>query len=143
MSFKEAFTDVGIVPPQKIKWGGIYPVPDNLIIFPEDRLPGARKTPHERRYVLVLQTQEDCDDISRLSVLIAPLGTKKRAKATTEYELPSGMRFPSLVKLGMVQPVLKVDLTPFRPETILDKETMKSILTVLLANVGGVERPVS
>jgi hypothetical protein len=140
LSLKDAFTDVGIVPPQKIKWGGIYPVPDNLINFPEDRLPGARKTPHERRYVLVLQTQEDCDDISRLSVLIAPLGTKKRAKATTEYELPSGMRFPSLVKLALVQPILKKDLDPFRAEIVLPKDIMKDILTVLLANVGGVER---
>jgi hypothetical protein len=140
LSLKGAFADAGIVPPQKIKRGGIYPVPDNLIIFPEDRLPGARKTPHERRYVLILQTQVDCDDITRLSVLIAPLGTKKQAKAATEYELPSGMRFPSLVKLGLVQPILKKDLEPFKAETVLNKEIMKDILTVLFANVGGIER---
>jgi len=143
LSLKDAITDAGIVPPQKIKRGGIYPVPDDLIVFPEDRLPGARKTPHERRYVLVLQAQEDCDDIIRLSVLVAPLSRKKQAKAKTDYELPTGMRFPSLVKMGQVQPILKKDLDPFRAETILDKETMKDILAVLLANVGGVERPVS
>jgi hypothetical protein len=142
LDLKDAFSDAGIVPPQKIKWGGIYPIPDSLIVFPEDRLQGARKTSHINRYVLVLQCQEDCDDSVRRSILIAPLSRKKQAKDVTDYELPSGLKFPSLVRLGLVQPVLKIDLAPFRPETILNKDIMKDIATVLAANVGGIERHV-
>ncbi len=146
MSIRHAFGKAGIVRPGAIRWGGIYAMRDDLIVFPEDRLPGARKTPHEYRSILVLQCQTDCDDPNLRTVLIAPLSTKKRIRERFDHELAAGtgnLRSDTLVKLAMVQPVLKVDLEPFRMVGDLPMETMRDIITVLLANVGGILRPVT
>lgn len=143
MSLRAAFTNAGIVQPGSIKRGGVYMVRDELVVFPEDRLPGAKRTRHEHRYVLVLQCQEDCDAPDIPTVLVAPLSTRKRVKSRFDYELSHGtanLREDDYVKLALVQPMLKTELV--KRVGIVDLAKMHDVVTVLLANIGGIRRPI-
>lgn len=140
----EAFEKAGIVS-CKIQAGDLWTVHDDIITFPEDRLPTAKKTPHEHRTVAILSCKEDCEDPTHLNVLITPLSTKTDIKHKTDFLLKkgiSGLRENSYVRLGLIQPVLKMDLIEPKIGT-LEKDTWDSIITVLLANVGAIPRPIN
>lgn len=129
-----------------IEPGDIWIVPDELVVFPEDRLPDAKKKKHKHRTVVVLSCKEDCQSIRPLTILIAPLSTKKKLKARTDFLLEKdngNLREDSFARLGLVQPVLKTDLQRQAKIGQLNKEIFDKMIAVLLANIGVIERPSS
>ena len=131
---KDALKKSGIVP-KNILPGSLWTVRDKLIVFPEDRLPSAKKTSHEFRTIVVLSRLEDCEDPTRIYVLMAPLSSNTRIKAKTDYLIPKGngnLRDDSMVRLGLVQPILKTELEKeigLLPESIL--EDLKAMISVI------------
>jgi mRNA-degrading endonuclease toxin of MazEF toxin-antitoxin module len=140
---QEAFRKVGVAD-RKIERGEIYMVPDKLIALPKSRLPNRpeREIHEEGRPVLILQTDLDNQDFAYPIVLIAPLSHRVELKDDKDYRLnkgQGGIWKDSLVQLGLIQPILKTELTKQLGK--LDTLTMNDIDAVLAANIGLIERP--
>lgn len=139
-AIEKALEDAGIFG-EIIKRGDIWIISDSIVTFPTDRLPKSKRTTHEKRPVLVLSCDEDLAKVRPLTALISPVSTVKD-KAATDFMLPAGtagLKEDSMVRLGLIQPILKIDLKErignVEP-TILDQ-----IMTVLLCNLGVLQRP--
>ena len=143
MSIKNAFSRLGITG-RKIQRGEIYLIADDLIVLPETRLPSKpRREPHESRPVLILQTNSDNDDPLYPIILVAPLSHRIDLQDQRDFKLSAGqagLEHDSIVQLGLIQPVLKIDL---QEEALgkVDDITMDDIDAVLAANLGLIERP--
>lgn len=126
-----------------IKRGQIYWVEDSIIVFPTARLSEyPERTMHDNRPVLVLQSDLDCCNPACRLVLIAPLSHKVEYQDETTYRInaeDTGLPKDSLVELGLIQPILKMDLSGFVAE--LNPITMAEINQVMSANLGIINRP--
>lgn len=142
---RDAFEHIGITG-KAIERGEIYLVPDKLITLPEERIPSRpSRTIHEQRPVLVLQTNADNAELLYPIVLVAPLSHRVDLKGEQDYRLKAdqgGLTQNSIVHLGLVQPILKIEL---QGDAIgkLDTLAMNDIDAVLAANLGLIERPSS
>ncbi len=143
MSIKNALRRHGITG-RRIQRGEIYWIADDLIVLPETRLPSKPgREPHESRPVLVLQTNFDNDDPLYPIILVAPLSRRVDLQDQRDFKLlagQAGLEHDSIVQLGLIQPVLKIDL---QGEALgkVDDITMDDIDAVLAANLGLIERP--
>jgi len=128
---------------RKIERGQIYVVRDDIIVLPRERLPReTKRTVHEHRLVLILQTDLDNSDPPYLFALVAPLSHRVEFQDERDYALKAnqgGLDQDSVVHLGLVQPILKIDL---EQDAIgkLDALTMNDIDAILAANLGLIER---
>lgn len=142
-SFKNAFRQVGVTG-RRFERGQVYLIKDEVVAFPEERLPARQERQrHESRPVLILQSDADNDDPLYPSVLVAPISHRVELQDHRDFRLQAnqaGLEFDSIVHLGLVQPVLKVDLES-NPLGKIDPLTMDSIDAVLAANLGLIERP--
>lgn len=134
-----ALEDAGI-PREIIKRGDVWLITDSIITFPTDRLPRSKRTTHDKRPVLVLSCDDDLANIRPLTAIISPFSTIKD-KAVTDFMLhagTAGLKEDSIVRLGLVQPILKTDLK----EKIgnVDSAILDQIITVLLCNLGVLQR---
>ena len=139
-SFADAFRRAGVSAVGLIH-GSVCLIKDELIAFPEERLPKAKRTKHPIRTVLVLSCDEDCKDPFRHSVLVAPISSSIN-KARTDFPVGAGARGlarNSFVRLGHIQPALKVDIKATLG--MLDDEMMAQIHAVIMANLGIISRP--
>lgn len=124
-----------------IKRGDIWTISDSIITFPTDRLPKSKRTTHEQRPVLILSCDEDLTKVRPLTAIISPVSTVID-KMVTDFRLAAGMgglKEDSMVRLGLIQPILKIDLKQkigSLEQTILDQ-----VMTVLLCNLGVLQRP--
>lgn len=139
-AIEKALEDAGISG-ETIKRGDIWIISDSIITFPTERLPRSKRTHHEKRPVLVLSCDEDLAKVRPLTALISPVSTVKD-KAVTDYMLPAGtagLKEDSMIRLGLIQPILKIDLK----ERIgnLEPSILDQIMTVLLCNIGVLQRP--
>jgi len=140
---RDAFERIGITG-KHIERGEIYLVPDELIEFPEERIPSRpSRTIHEQRPVLILQTNADNAEPLYPIVLIAPLSHRVDLQDKRDYKLKAGqggLKQDSLVHLGLVQPILKTEL---QGDAIgkLDTLAINDIDAILAANLGLIERP--
>jgi len=143
VSIKNAFSRLGITG-RKIQCGEVYLVADDLIVLPETRLPSKpEREIHENRPVLIPQTNLDNDDPLYLTILVAPLSRRVDLQDQRDFKLSAGqavLEHDSIVQLGLIQPVLKIDL---QREALgkVDDITMNDIDAVLAANLGLIERP--
>jgi len=134
-----ALEDAGISG-RVIKRGDIWTIADDLITFPEARLPKGKRKKHDERPVLILSSDEDLNNIRPLTALISPLSTVMQ-KAVTDFIIRAGtggLSQDSVVRLGLIQPILKVDLK-LRIGNI-GPDTLDQVTTVLLSNLGVVSR---
>lgn len=142
---QDAFERVGVTG-KHIKRGEIYWVTDELIEFPEERIPSRpTRTIHEERPILILQTNADNAEPLYPIVLIAPLSHRVDLQDKRDYKLKAGqggLKQDSLVHLGLVQPILKTEL---QGDAIgkLDTLAINDIDAILAANLGLIERPSS
>ena len=142
---RDAFERIGITG-KHIERGEIYLVPDELIEFPEERIPSRpTRTIHEQRPVLILQANADNAEPLYLIILVVPLSHRVELKGEQDYRLKAGqggLKQESIVHLGLVQPILKTEL---KGDAIgkLDTLTINDIDAVLAANLGLIERPSS
>ncbi len=139
-AIEHALENAGI-PGKLIKRGDIWTIPDRIITFPTDRLPKSKRTTHDKRPVLILSCDEDLAKVRPLTALISPLSTVKD-KSATDFMLSAGtanLKEDSVVRLGLIQPILKIDLK----EKIGDLQlpVLDQIMTVLLCNLGILQRP--
>lgn len=125
--------------PTFIKPGDIYYVPDEIIQLPEARLPASgTRVMHEGRTVLVIQGPIVCDDMDYPVVLVVPVSTKTQYKRELDCLIQpaeSGLKHTSVVLTGLVQPVLKSDLSKQRAGK-LDAGTMQKIYKLILVQLG-------
>lgn len=141
MTTEEAFRRTGIVG-HKIERGQIYLIKDEHVNLPKSRLEGQQRQMHEFRPVLVLQSDADNQDVTYVLALFAPLSSKVQYQDIRDFRLyksQGGLNSDSLVHLGLVQPILKVDLLHYQGK--LDILTMQQIDAVLVANLGLIHRP--
>lgn len=140
---EDAFKRAGITG-KKIKRGEIYLFSDKWIVLPKTRIPSQPpRIEHPERLVLILQSDSDNDDVSYPIILIAPLSHRTDLKDDKDYELhkgDGGIWMDSLVQLGLIQPVLKIELIG-NPIGELDTVTMNEINAIIAANLGLIERP--
>lgn len=143
MSIKNAFSRLGITG-RKIQRGEIYLIADALIVLPETRLPSRpERDLHENRLVLILQTDFDNDDPLYPTILVAPLSHRVDLQDQRDFKLSAGqagLEHDSIVQLGLIQPVLKIDLQGEALSRV-DDIAMNDIDAVLAANLGLIERP--
>lgn len=143
--FRKAFKRAGITG-REIKRGEVYLVRDELIVLPEERIPSRpERAIHERRPVLILQTDLDNSNPLYPIILIAPMSHRIDLQGETDYKLSAGqggLEQDCIVHLGLVQPILKTDLGE---DAIgkLDALTMNDIDAILAASLGLIERPPS
>ena len=136
----KAFEDAGISE-KIIDRGDIWYISDDLIIFPEDRLPKTKRQKHLNRPVLILSCSDDLKNLKFLSALISPLSTVVQAKAATDFFVNAGvggLKEDSMIRLGLIQPILKVDLK----EKIgnIGNDILDQVNTVVLCNLGILQR---
>lgn len=140
MSIRDAFTKAG-VKVRAVRPGEIYLVKDERVHIPETRLPGKKREKHEWRPVLIIQCKEDAQDRFCVTTIIAPFSHRVDLKRAQDLELPraeTGLDYDSILRLGLIQPILKVELSD-KPEGRLSKERMEEVLTLLARNVGTFE----
>ena len=93
-------------------FGEIFKIKDELINFPESLF--AKRTYHESRLVVITQHCRSNSNPNIWTVNIAPLSTKIEYKRDTDLEIEpkegNYIEKKSLIRLGLSQPVLKVDL---------------------------------
>ena len=143
MEFKgqieKALHDAGITE-KVIKRGDVWVISDELIIFPEERLPKGKRTKHNERPALILSCEEDLTSIRPLTAIISPLSTVK-IKAVTDFILSAGtggLLEDSVARLGLIQPILKIDLN--RKLGTIGSDILDQIMTVVLCNLGVLQR---
>ena len=123
--------------------GEIYWVQDDIIVFPTQRLPNEpERAMHKGRPVVVLQTDLDNSNPTYPTVLIAPISSQVQFKDDKDVKLTAGqggLPQDSLVQLGLIQPILKIELGTLIGK--LDPITISDIDAVAAANLGLSERP--
>jgi mRNA-degrading endonuclease toxin of MazEF toxin-antitoxin module len=128
---------------RSITRGEIYWVQDDVIQFPKQRLPNEpERKMHDNRPVIVLQTDLDNSNPAYPIVLIAPISHKVQFKDDKDVKLTAGqggLPENSLVHLGLMQPILKIELGMLIGK--LDPVAMSDIDAVVAANLGLSERP--
>jgi len=137
MSLRDAFKKAG-VKPRRVRRGEIYLVKDDLIQIPETRLPGQKRKKHEERPVLVIQCKEDAQDHYCYTTIVAPFSHRVKLKRAQDLELSrkeTGLDYDSILRLGLIQPILKVDLSE-KPIRRLSKTGIQEVLALLARNVG-------
>ena len=142
MSIGNSLRQHGIIG-RKIQRGEIYLIADDLIVLPETRLPSKpERELHETRPVLILQTNSDNGDPLYPAILVVPLSHRVDLQDQRDFKLSAGqagLEHDSIVQLGLIQPVLKIDL---QEEALgkVDDIAMHDIDAVLAANLGLIER---
>lgn len=119
-------------PPRLVTAGEVYLVDDDVLMLPGNP---ARK-PHEKRPVIVLQSENISGHAQQNTVLIAPCSTT-RQPGPYDHEFPSenGFTRPDIsVFTTLVQPVLKADLTN-RQGKITD-DGLRTLLTKIAVAFG-------
>ena len=90
----------------------IFSIPDELIIFPEERL-GQTRRKHQVRLVIVLQNNRDNSDPTIKLITIAPLSQSPQHHRL-DYLLKKAdhqfLKGDSFIRIRHIQPILKVDL---------------------------------
>ena len=124
--------------PAFVDCGAIYYVPDEIIQIPSERMPSSgERNLHEGRPFLVVQGQSFCADLDSPTVLGMPLSSKVEYKRETDFLLLkslSGLKFDSVVIVGLLQPILKSDLQ--KKAGKIDKFSLEKIQRLLLINLG-------
>lgn len=90
----------------------VFTIPDNLIVFPEERLDQQRKK-HKSRLVIILQNNKDNNDPLIQIVLIAPLSSGSKHQRLDYLLLKKDYHFlrsDSYIRTRYTQPILKKDL---------------------------------
>ena len=125
----------------EIHQGEVWRIPDNLLSFPEDRLPKPKRTKHIFRSVVILSAEEDCQDPTHITLLVAPLSTKTKIKKRTDFLIKKEegkLKADSVVRLGVIFAILKVEL--IKRECLLSAKIFEKVQAVLLTNLGIVHR---
>jgi hypothetical protein len=137
-----------LIPTIEIRQGGIYKVgddPENPIVkFPEDNLPTehpkGKRTFHAQRYVLVIQDDKLNQDKNIISVQVIPLSSKGRDTPLTitipDECLSEAIPGPSIARVHLTQPILKVFLQEEVGYVATNSETFKSIRAIYLRLIG-------
>ncbi|MFQ5863880.1 MAG: type II toxin-antitoxin system PemK/MazF family toxin [bacterium] len=137
-----------LIPTIKIRQGGIYKVaddPENPIVkFPEDNLPTehpkGKRTFHAQRYVLVIQDDKFNQDKNIISVQVIPLSSRGRDTPITitvpDDYLSEGILGPSIARLHLTQPILKVFLKEEVGFVPTNSETFKKVRAIYLRLIG-------
>jgi len=123
---------------RRVRPGEIYLVKDECIQIPETRLAGQKRKKHEYRPVLVIQCKEDAQDRICVTTIIAPFSHRVKLKRAQDLELScqeTGLERDSIVRLGLIQPILKVELSG-KPKGRLPKERMEEVLALVARNIG-------
>lgn len=115
--------------------GEVYVVDDTVVRW----LPDTSQVDKER-YVLVLQNDRDSHDVAYPILIVAPITTK--AWGRTKQDLwvepgEGGLTERSLIKLCMIQPMLKTDV--IRRKGQLKADTMRRVSALLAANLGMID----
>ncbi len=93
------------------KQGEIYLVGDEEIHFPDEKFTG--RTRHDDRPVVVVTNHPSSGDPTYPLVLVAPLSHRVEFKREVDLEVLASAEHveqDSLIRLGLIQPVCKVDL---------------------------------
>lgn len=100
---------------------------------------------HSRRPVIVLQCDEDNHDLNYPLLLVAPLSSRVDLKGRQDFLVgagEAGLTKPSIVMLGLIQPILRQDLES-NPLGRFALERLDEIVAMLLCNLGILPRPVA
>lgn len=115
---KEKFAKLKISS-QSFQAGGIYVTKDINVLFP-----GREEIVDKPRLMVVFGNKKDLNDPMMATVLAAPITTVLDGETTQCLPVEAGvgnLHSKSLIKAGMVQPILKTDLGKYIG--CLDKET--------------------
>ena len=117
--------------PQSFQAGGIYMTRDDKVLFP-----GRNKIKDKPRMVIVLGRESDLSDPMMPTVSCAPITT--RLNETTQC-MPikandGNLHKDSLIKAGMIQPILKTDLS--YQVGIAPPETLMKLKATVFMNLG-------
>lgn len=116
---------------QSFQAGGIYMTKDNCVLFP-----GRNKIEDKPRMVVVLGRESDLNDPLMPIVSCAPITTVLN-ETTQCMPIDAGdgnLDKPSLIKAGMIQPILKTDLS-YQVGTI-NPETLTKLKATVFMNLG-------
>lgn len=102
----------------KIHPGAVFVVKDEAIDFPEDALPGATRTMHETRRVIVCTALHLCQTRSPKSVMVVPCtASRTSAPASWHFQIPDGepgFSADCVIALPQItQPILRSDLIKY------------------------------
>ena len=105
--------------------GQVYYIRDDLVVIPDaDRIVPGRVIHEGRMVVIAHNSQYNTDPIWPL-IHIAPIGHRTDLMRALDIEVKksacSWLRFDSMIKLALVQPVLKVDLERMVGQLTRDK----------------------
>lgn len=121
---------------REVEFGEVYFVKDNLISIPDaDRVVEGR-TRHDSRRVLIAQNDET-NYTNYPVVLVAPLTTRTDTKRRFDIELrppDEPVDKPALVRLKLLQPILRVDLGSCAG--MLSREKQGEVMAALLSMFG-------
>src|ERR1700739_4051683 len=135
MDLREALKGAG-VSGLKISPADVFIASDQAIVIPETKTED-RKYHEKGRTCIVLSNRTICSSISFPIVSIAPTSHRVELKAATDFPLKAtpenGLNQDSLVMLGHVQPLRKVDL--IKKIGVLPPDIWTKLLVHMLANI--------
>lgn len=108
-SLRDALREQNI-DPREFAWGEVYWCPDAELRFPPT--PADKRVTKEHRPVVVLHNEVLSQHVTYPVVLVAPISSEKlKRRGPLDLGVPSGeagLKLPSIVHIGLLQPVLKV-----------------------------------
>lgn len=133
-AMREAFRKRGY-DNRDFKQGEIYLIRDEEIHFPDEKFTG--RTKHNERPVVILTDHDINSDPTYPLILVAPLSHKLEWKREIDLEVGAPaeqVQQSSLVRLGLIQPVCKVDL--HGPVGRLSSEKVDEMVALLIEMLG-------
>jgi len=130
-----------VVLPIEISPGDIFLIADELVEFPEDELKIYEREHKGLRPIIILQCKEDCKSAYPRSILMAPLSSKIEVKFPYDFLVnkgEGGLHYDSVVRLGAIQPILKIHLKA--RSGAIEPDTYKRLKQTLAANFGMISR---
>lgn len=122
-----------------VEFGEVYLVNDRLVSIPDaDRVQDGRSF-HETRRVVIVQNNTNTNYTTFPVVLVAPLTSRIETKRRYDIELfpeeEEAINKPVLIRLGLIQPILRADLgeclgTLTRPKQAEIMQAIKEIFGI-------------
>ncbi len=118
-------------------YGSIFVIKDELIEFPESLFVG--RTFHKLRPVVITYHSSTNSNKNIWTINIAPISTQVNFKRDTDLEIMPGsgnyINSTSIIRLGLSQPVLKVDLDGPVGELTREQKIQLAALQLRLSGV--------
>ncbi|WP_437275458.1 hypothetical protein WME90_29975 [Sorangium sp. So ce375] len=125
----------------KARPGAVFIVDDKLVVLPDSRKPGVKRTWHDGRRVIIVQSQQMSRAGIPSTILAVPCSASAKLAGPWDMLLPNGEEgfdcTGVIAYASLVQPFLKSDLERYVGQ--LQDDTLIELQRLVLMNLGLVQ----